>query len=489
MPPTSTPPRDFRHLLAAAITFVTALALGHSLGAQAVPRAAPGFGALQGFVMDSIHNVPLTNATVRIEGTPRAAVTDKDGHFRIDSIPPGQHRVVVVHPLLDTVGVVMRTPAYPFAAGESHDLDLTVPGGDLLAKALCRPAQLTRGPGLMVGFVRDPDTNAPSVGAKVELVFQVTDLIGRKSSTVRSDLTDSTGMYHICGIPADMSGKVQVFRNGVSSGEVPVDAINGVALRAFSIVGQHQAVAEITTDSGKVKRVAIGSAVITGKVVDKQGRPLAGARVALQGGGKVAISRPNGDFTLDSLPSGTQALGVRKLGYQATEVAVELSSATPQHTTVTMSDFVPTLATMVVEAAQDKALSDIGYLQRKQTGLGHYMDGKDINHQAFAFSSIMELAPGLKVMPSGDGRTSVIVDSRSASNGCVNYYVDGFPFTSMTPGDIDDYVRPDEIVAVEVYHGSTTPPQFTTAGQSSCATIVVWTIAKVRPSTNKNKRP
>ena len=71
----------------------------------------------------------------------------------------------------------------------------------------------------------------------------------------------------------------------------------------------------------------------------------------------------------------------------------------------------------------------------------------------------------------------------------MNYYVDGFPFTSMTPGDIDDYVRPDEIVAVEVYHGSNTPPQFTTAGQSSCATIVVWTIAKVRTSTKKNKNP
>lgn len=439
--------------------------------------------------MDSIHNVPLVNATVRIEGTTRTSVTDKDGHFRLDSIPPGQHRVVVLHPLLDTVGVTMRTPAYPFAAGESHDLDLTVPGGELLARALCRPAQLTRGPGLMVGFVRDPDTNGPSAGAKVELVFQVTDLIGRKSSTVRSDISDSTGMYHICGIPADMSGKVQVFRNGVSSGEVPVDAINGVALRAFSIVAQHQAVTEIKNDSGKVKRVAIGRAVITGKVVDKMGRPLGGARIALQGGGKVAISRPNGDFTLDSLPSGTQALDVRKLGYSATEVAVELSSNTPQRTTVMMSDFVPTLATMVVEAAQDKALSDIGYLQRKQTGMGYYMDGKDINHQAISFSDVMRVAPGLKVMPAGDGRTYVITDSRNSTNGCVNFWVDGFPYTTMSPGDIDDYIHPDELVAIEVYHGATTPPQYTTAGQSSCATVVAWTIAKVRTSTKKNKSP
>ena len=50
-----------------------------------------------------------------------------------------------------------------------------------------------------------------------------------------------------------MSGKVQVFRNGVSSGEVPAEVTNGfIALRAFSIVAQHQTIAEVKTDSGKV---------------------------------------------------------------------------------------------------------------------------------------------------------------------------------------------------------------------------------------------
>ena len=28
-------------------------------------------------------------------------------------------------------------------------------------------------------------------------------------------MSDSSGLYHICGIPGDMTGKVQVFRNGV----------------------------------------------------------------------------------------------------------------------------------------------------------------------------------------------------------------------------------------------------------------------------------
>jgi hypothetical protein len=287
-----------------------------------------------------------------------------------------------------------------------------------------------------------------------------------------------------------MSGKVQVFRNGVSSGEVPAEVTNGfVALRAFSIVAQHQGMAEVKSDSGKLKRYAKGSARVTGKVVDKRGQPLRDARVMLQGGGEVAITKPNGEFVLDSLPSGTQALNIRKLGYSVTEVAVELSANAPATTTITMSDAVPLLETMRVEAAQDKALSDIGYLQRKQTGLGRFYDGKQINHQSMAFSDVMRMDPGLRISPTGDGRTYTITDSRSATTGCVNFYVDGSPFQQMTPGDIDNYIQPSELVAIEVYHGTETPPQYTTPGQSSCATIVAWTVARVHNTPTRSKKP
>ena len=109
------------------------------------------------------------------------------------------------------------------------------------------------------------------------------------------------------------------------------------------------------------------------------------------------------------------------------------------------------------------------------------MDGNMINRQALSFSDVMRVAPGLRISPRGDGRSYVITDSRNASNGCVNFYVDNTLWQTMTPGDIDDFVRPSELVAVEVYHGSQTPPQFTPPGQSGCASIVAWTVAKVRP--------
>lgn len=478
---------------AAAVGWMALAAAPTLSSAQVTPPTPPaaGLSILKGFVIDSVHNRPLAKAVVIVEGTGRNAVTTAEGRFEIDSIPPGSHRIMVMHPLLDTLGISMRTPAYKFVASEAHEInDLVVPGGDRLAGLLCTPAQRTRGPAVMLGFVKDPDSQGPAPGAKVQLVFDVTDIVGRKSPVTREATADSVGLYKICGLPAAMSGKVQVYRNGVSSGEVPVEVTNNVALRAFSIVAQHQAVSEVKNDSGKVVRVAKGSARVTGKITDKNGRPLEGARVMMQGGGggTTAITRANGEFTLDSLPSGTQSLIIRKLGYAVTEQAVELAANVPARTEVKMGDFVPTLATVTVEATENKALADVGYLGRKQSGMGRFYDGKQINHQSMAFSDVMRVDPSLRITPTGDGRTYTISDARNAAGGCVAYWVDGSPWEQMQPGDIDGFVRPSEIVAIEVYHGNTAPPQYTKPGRSSCAAIVVWTQARVRPNNTPARR-
>jgi hypothetical protein len=486
---TPTASRAVRALLAAVLATVFVLAPHRQADAQTAPPAAPGMSALQGFVIDSIHGAPLVNAKVLIEGTSRSAMTDNNGHYRIDSIPVGKHKVVVLHPLLDTLGLVMRTPEYPFGAGESHDLDVPIPSAERLATAICSSDPMRmRGPAAMIGFVRDPDTKAPAAGASVELVYDEPDLIGRHQNRIRKSPVDSSGLYRICGLPKDMSGKVQVFRNGVSSGEVPVEATGGfVALRAFS-VAHTQTMVEIKGDSGKVKRIAKGTARVTGRVLDPKGNPLREARVALQGGGVVTLTQPNGVFVLDSLPSGTQAIEVRKLGYSLAEVPVELSAGSTATANVNMTDAAPMLETMRVEAQADQALSKLGYLQRKQTGMGYFFDGKQINHEALMFSDVMRVSPGLRITPTGDGRTQVITDSRNAANGCVNFRVDGQPWTQMEPGDIDTYVQPSDVVAVEVYHGSETPAEFQTAGSSGCATVVVWTRAKTLTILNDKKK-
>jgi Carboxypeptidase regulatory-like domain len=471
------------------VVFATVAAAPAILSAQATPPAA-GFAKVQGFVIDSVHNGPLSKAVVLVEGASRQTMTDVDGRFVLDSIPPGQHRVMVLSAVLDTLGLSMRTPPYTFTADKTNELDLSIPSPERIANAICPSAQRMRGPAVMVGFVRDPDTKEPAIGSKVQLVFNEKDLIGRPQPRIREATVDSTGLYKICGLPGDMTGKVQVFRNGVSSGEVATEVSNGfLALRGFSIVGKHESMVAMKGDSGKTKMVARGSARVTGRVMDKKGQPLRDARVSLQGGGDVALTKANGEFALDSLPSGTQALEIRKLGYTVTEVPVELSSSAPAVATVTMSDAVPLLQTMRVEATKDKGLSKVGYLERKQTGMGYFMDGDQINHDAISFADVMRVAPGLKVVPLGDGRTYVITDSRNpAGNGCVNFYVDGTRWTEISPGDVSTFVNPSELVAVEIYHGSETPPQYTAPGSSSCATVVAWTIARIG-NTASGKKP
>ena len=472
--------------LAAALCLVAA----SSVRAQSAPAASAGLSSASGTVIDSLHDGPLVHANIIIEGTTRVGFTDRDGHYSIDSIPPGAHRIRVLHAVLDTVGITLRTPDINFVAGQNHALDISIPGPKFMVTRFCSSAQQLRGPAALVGFVKDPDTNQPMVGAKVELVYEITDPVGRKFPRVPSAFTDSTGIYRICGLPPDMSGKVQVFRNGISSGEVPAEITNGfLALRAFSIVGEHQRVVEVKNDSGKVRQVAKGSAKITGRVIDKLGKPLKEARVTIQGGGAPVLTNANGVFTLDSLPSGTQSLEVRKLGYSVAEVPVELTTLAPATANVTMSDAVPLLEVMRTEAAADQALSDLGYLERKRSGFGYFLDGKQINHDAIMFTDIMYTVPGLKVSPVGNGRDYAVTDTRNAANGCVNYFVDGFPWDEMSPGDINNFVRPNETVAVEVYHGSNTPPQFQKSGQTSCASIVIWTQGKVSTMSKKKKKP
>jgi hypothetical protein len=471
---------------AAVVTLLPAL----TLSAQSTRPAAPGFGAMQGFILDSLHEVPLANARVVVEGANRDGTTDGQGHYRIDSIPPGNYTVQVLHPLLDTLGLAQafRTPSYPFASGVTRDFDLSIPPGQLLAALFCNSSpKRVRGPAAMVGFVRDPDTKAAAAGAKVQLVFYNTDLIGRKTLVTGEETVDSTGIYHLCGLPQGMTGKVQVVRNGVTTGEVPVETSGGyLAMRGFTVAAT-QVVAVVKNDSGKVKRVAVGTAVATGRIINKKGEPLGGARVTLQGQFRTVVAAANGTFTLDSLPSGTQSLEVRRLGYSLAEVPIELSAGRPATTTITLSEAAPMLAAVTVEASPDAALADVGYVGRKRSSPGGYfLDGDKINHDASEFSVIMTAIPGLSISPAGDGRTNVIKDNRSAG-GCINYWVDGTPFPSITPGDIDDYVRAGEVVAVEVYHASDMPPEFMTPGRGSCTTIVAWTQAKM-DGINRKKR-
>ena len=436
-------------------------------------------------MLDSLHDALLSHALVRVENTTREALTDANGAYRIDSVPTGMQRLVVIHPLLDTLGIALVTPPITFNAGEIRAFDLSIPSGETLVSLFCTAAQRSMGPAALVGFVRDADSEGAAEGAKASLLYYESDPLGfKKTPKVRERPIGKDGHYRICGLPATMSGKLQVFRNGVQTGEVPVD-IGGtsgtqlLAMRSMSIASNSVVASAGTSDSGKQITIVRGKSRVTGKVLNKYGQPIAGARVELQNTGAATKTRADGGFTLDSLPSGTQTLEIRQLGFSPTEVPVELSQASPQSVTVKMGEYVPVLSTMRVTAQKERGLSDVGFADRKRSGMGYYLDEDQLKmRQSTQFSDMLRTVPGIRVQPAGDG-TNVITSSRNPTGGCVMFYVDGSPWQQMTPGDLDTYVRPEEVAALEVYNGSTTPPQFVQPGNGGCTTVVIWTVRRI----------
>ena len=60
------------------LAVIACFATASGLAAQAAP-AASAFSALKGMVVDSLHDVPLANATILIEGTSRTTKSNVDG--------------------------------------------------------------------------------------------------------------------------------------------------------------------------------------------------------------------------------------------------------------------------------------------------------------------------------------------------------------------------------------------------------------------------
>src|SRR5689334_8390895 len=128
------------HSLRLAVGLV-ALAAATRLSGQTPtqPQPVPGegqFATVRGLVIDSLHNLPLVHALVRVNGLPREAMTDTIGEYHLDSLPPGNYKLIVMHPLLDTIGISLVSETIPLVAGKREIIDLAIPGSERLVQLL-----------------------------------------------------------------------------------------------------------------------------------------------------------------------------------------------------------------------------------------------------------------------------------------------------------------------------------------------------------------
>lgn len=473
-------------LTRAMIISVACVLSGAAAAAQTPAPTKPPFAVIEGVAVDSLHRDYLRGAVLIVEGALASATTDSLGRFRLDSVPPGLRRIEVLHPMLDTIGISLRTAQLQLNAGDHLSLAISTPSAQTVVGIKCSSAERRLGPAALIGLVHYAESEDPATGAQVMLDWVDYEITGKSLRTVprrRIATVAPSGRFQICGIPADFSAAL----TGASQGDT-TSAINVVVGSLISLVGLElpdpapRAVASLpgARDSAaagaKPPKVRAGTAVVSGRVFDPTGAPLARARVSIDRDTAYALTDADGRFVLRNLRSGTRSLTVRRLGFEPADVAVALRARRPTEITVRLATFVAVLDTVRIRAAATVlGLERVGFSKRRNAGTGYYLTPDEIaRRNAYDLVGLLGMAPMLRRV-SVDGRQVLIGRPTGLGQGCVTWFVDGIPWLG---GGVEEFIWPSEVAAVEVYSGAFAPVQFT-RGFRSCETVVIWTKQKI----------
>jgi hypothetical protein len=471
-----------------ALAIVLAPGFAKSQQTTATPAATT---VITGVAVDSVRGGYLRGALVGVSGTALSATTDSLGRFKIDSVPAGSHYLEVMHPLLDSLSLKVRTPARELKAGEPTTFILAVPSPATIANAKCSADEKQRGNAVLLGIVTDADTDAPSAGASVTVEwtdYQMTSRTLAKLPQFRTATVKADGTYKICGIPEDLVAPVIAYRGADSTGTVTVSFDKKLGVASFRLPGQLAAqpagAAPAAGAQAKAGESAPkGSARLTGKVVDPAGNPLANARVAVETDNVAAVTDNQGKFNLNGLRTGTRDLIVRRIGFASVDMPVDVSAVNVRNVTVTMSRYVAQLEAVRVSAVRNIGLQRVGFTERQKTGAGKFIGPEEINSRnPDRLVNVLE-SGGTALRMGTDAEGHRYVTGRH--NGCVGYYVDGMRWSSTDPSDFqlspDFFLSGAEIGAVEIYDELSAPAEFSRISIKGepCAVVVIWTKHKL----------
>jgi hypothetical protein len=431
---------------------------------------APKTSRIVGIVIDSLHKSGLEGAEVIVSGLASPVTTDSLGRFTVDSLVPGTYQVGVFHPLIESLGLTLASKPFNIGRDSTGVVNLAIPSVTTLASRYCGKEVTPTHPAVVAGRVLDPDSDVPVSGAKISLAW-VDMVVSKETGVVRTPHqlradADSTGFFRFCGLPADLDAVVQGERSGISTGEVAIST-HGSQLTFENLA--------IASSSGTTMK---GS--VRGTVVSLENQPVKGARVEAPMWGVAALTKDDGTFNLEGVPTGTQLIIVRHIGFEAERVTVNVTSRQPIEVRVTLGPSVSVLDPVLVTARANYALDKNGFAARQRTGWGKYFTREQIQKRnPYNLTDILTDVPGIHVSHGIGGAT---VQSERASyilgggrgGGCTRVWVDGFEWHVAEAGDIDTFVSPRDVIGLEVYKPHEAPMQYRGV-DDNCIVLVLWT--------------
>lgn len=453
-----------------ALTVVALSLLGAHASAQ-----APSLGTLRGLVIDSLTGMPLAGASVQIAPTSDAthvhtAVADAQGRFRFDSLSPGRWYAGFYHEAAEALPADELVHVVDVGRGETSDITLGLPGPKRVRAMLC-PARGGDSTAALFGVVRDADTGRTLDSSTVSLIWRELSFGMQGATLVQRSVpvpVQTGGTYVLCGVPSDADLWIRGDAPGRASGDVEVTVEPGGAARLDVTLGADAARA--ADGAAPYRR---GAARLQGLVIDDYGHPVRDARIVVTGADGRTTTNSSGAFELGALPSGTWTVEARAIGYEPARVTAALSRQAEASARIVLRHHVATLDRVLVKgraSAASRVLADFD--ERRVRGVGTFLSPETIaQRNAVRATELLQGVPGLRVQAKRRSMDNVV----RGRMGCVPaVYLDGVP-VQRGADDLDALLLPNEVLAIEVYHGPEAPARFTSRNNDGCGSVVIWT--------------
>lgn len=220
---------------------------------------------------------------------------------------------------------------------------------------------------------------------------------------------------------------------------------------------------------------ADSTATLVGRVVSGMtGGPLEGARVVLTASGLGAITDSSGSFRVPRAPAGfVDTVEVRLIGYAEQAVPLRLQPGAVNRAIFSLSETVLRVSDLEVEVERSPLRYSLSeFERRRKTGNGYFVTPEMIKRQDPDHpSDVLRRVPGVSVGGRVNGEAEIRF-VHSTTNCYPTLYLNGI----LWPRHNVDELSPNEILAMEVYRGtSEVPLRFHGTGREDCGVIVVWT--------------
>jgi hypothetical protein len=307
-------------------------------------------------------------------------------------------------------------------------------------------------------------------------------------STVGFDQpSGESGEYVACGVPTDTRFQIQASAGADSSGvlDIPADASGLRRLDIFVASSQRRAdtaLVRVEDSTGVLVDTVItayrrGTGRLNGRMT-RSGVPFPGAIATMWGTGLEVRSDQAGSYTLSRLPLGTHTVEMRAVGYEPIRRIVDVL---PEDVSAIAVDLVrvTTLDTLRIRAwaMRDQGpFKEAEFLRRKRRGGGIFLSPDDLNRENPAtMSQLFSRAAFVRVQWGVAAGESLTIGSG------LRRCTPAFLIDGRESGEDDFFmlVRPDNLLALEIYRGSATPIEL--AVPNPCGAIVVWTGRRTPP--------